>query len=143
MLKGISHFISPYLLYTLHQMGHGDEIILADVHFPSDSLNDTVIRADGITIQDLLMGILPLFEIDNYVDDSIVMMDAVSGDTLDPAIEEAFLIPIKKYAPKAPPIVRVERFAFYKRAKNAFAIVSTGELAKYSNISIKKGVTPI
>ena len=124
-------------------MGHGDEIILADINFPSDSLNDTVIRADGLTIQDLLMGILPLFEIDNYVDDSIVMMDAVPGDLLDPSIEEAFLIPIKKYAPKAPPILRVERFAFYERAKNAFAIVSTGELAKYSNIIIKKGVIPV
>ena len=143
MLKGISQFISPYLLYTLHKMGHGDEIILADINFPSDSLNDTVIRADGLTIQDLLMGILPLFEIDNYVDDSIVMMDAVPGDLLDPSIEEAFLIPIKKYAPKAPPILRVERFAFYERAKNAFAIVSTGELAKYSNIIIKKGVIPV
>ena len=143
MLKGISKFISPYLLYTLHQMGHGDEIILADVHFPSDSLNDNVIRADGLTIQNLLMGILPLFELDNYVDDSIVMMDAVSEDTLDPAIEEAYLIPIKKYAPNAPPIVRVERFTFYERAKNAFAIVSTGELAKYSNIILKKGVTPV
>lgn len=143
MLKGISQFISPYLLYTLHKMGHGDEIILADINFPSDSLNDTVIRADGLTIQDLLMGILPLFEIDNYVDDSIIMMDAVPGDLLDPSIEEAFLIPIKKYAPKAPPILRVERFAFYERAKNAFAIVSTGELAKYSNIIIKKGVIPV
>ena len=94
-------------------------------------------------IQDLLMGILPLLEIDDYVDDPIVMMDAVSGDTLDPTVEEAYLISIKKYASGAPAIKRIDRFAFYERAKNAFVIVVTGELAKYGNIILKKGVTPV
>ena len=104
MLKGISPLISPELLQVLYRMGHGEEIILADAHFPAESLNNNVIRADGLKIQDLLNGILPLFEIDEYVNDPIIMMDAVSGDTLDPAIEEAYLIPIKKYAPKSPEI---------------------------------------
>jgi len=94
----------------------------------------------GLKIQDLLAGILPLFEIDVYVDDPIAMMEAVSGDTLDPAVEESYLIPINRHFPDAPKIKQIDRFAFYERAKNAFAIVITGELAKYGNIIIKKGV---
>ena len=143
MLKGISPVISPDLLYTLHVMGHGDEIVLADSHFPTESLNDNILRSDGVKIQDLLMGILPVFEIDTYVNDPVVMMNAVSGDTLDPVAEEAYLIPIKQYYPEAPAITRIDRFAFYERARNAFAIVITGELAKYGNIILKKGVTPV
>lgn len=143
MLKGISPVISPDLLYTLHVMGHGDEIVLADAHFPTESLNDNILRADGVKIQDLLMGILPVFEIDTYVNDPVVMMNAVSGDTLDPVAEEAYLIPIKQYYPEAPAITRIDRFAFYEKARNAFAIVITGELAKYGNIILKKGVTPV
>ena len=143
MLKGISPIISPDLLYTLHVMGHGDEIVLADAHFPTESLNDNVLRADGVKIQDLLMGILPLFEIDTYVNDPVVMMNAVNADTLDSTVEEAYLIPIKQYYSEAPAITRIDRFAFYERARNAFAIVITGELAKYGNIILKKGVTPV
>ena len=143
MLKGISPVISPDLLYTLHVMGHGDEIVLADAHFPTESLNDNILRADGIKIQDLLLAILPLFEIDSYVDDPIVMMDAIYGDALDPAVEERFLIPIKKFTPNAPPITRIDRVSFYSRAKHAYAVVLTGELAKYGNIILKKGVTPV
>ena len=143
MLKGISPVISPDLLYTLHVMGHGDEIVLADAHFPTESLNDNILRADGIKIQDLLMGILPLFEIDTYVNDPVVMMNAVNADTLDSTVEEAYLIPIKQYYPEVPAIARIDRFAFYERARNAFAIVITGELAKYGNIILKKGVTPV
>ena len=71
------------------------------------------------------------------------LMDAVSGDALDPAVEERFLIPIKKFASNTPPITRIDRFAFYSRAKNAYAVVLTGELAKYGNILLKKGVTPV
>ena len=118
MLKGISPVISPDLLYTLHVMGHGDEIVFADAHFPTESLNDNILRADGVKIQDLLMGILPVFEIDTYVNDPVVMMNAVSGDTLDPVAEEAYLIPIKQYYPEAPAITRIDRFSFYERARN-------------------------
>ena len=143
MLKGISPVISPDLLYTLHVMGHGDEIVLADAHFPTESLNDNILRADGVKIQDLLMGILPLFEIDTYVNDPVVMMNAVNADTLDSTVEEAYLILIKQYYPEAPAITQIDRFAFYERARNAFAIVITGELAKYGNIILKKGVTPV
>jgi L-fucose mutarotase len=143
MLKGISPLISPGLLEVLARMGHGDEIILADAHFPGESMNAKVLRADGIRIPDLLSAILPLFELDAYVDHPLAMMAAVEGDKLDPDVEKSYLESIHKSNPDVPPIERVERFAFYERAKNAFAVVMTGETAKYGNIILKKGVTPI
>ena len=143
MLKGISPIISPSLLETLASMGHGDEIILADAHFPGETYNHNVIRADGVRIPDLLKAILPLFELDAYVKHPLVMMAAVKGDVLDPYVELAYLETIHITNPNAPPIERIERFDFYERAENAFAVVITGETAKYGNILLKKGVTPI
>ncbi|MBG7629560.1 MAG: L-fucose mutarotase [Bacteroidetes bacterium] len=143
MLKGISPLISPELLKVLAQMGHGEEIILADAHFPAHSFNDNVLRADGVLIPDLLSGILPLFVLDDYVPHPLAMMAAVHGDTLDPTVEENYLKSINAIYPDTPSIDRIDRFAFYERARNAFAVIITGETAKYGNILIKKGVTPI
>lgn len=143
MLKGISPLISPQLLEILARMGHGDEIVLADAHFPGETMGRRVVRADGLRIADLLDAILPLFELDAYVDDPLAMMAPVPGDSLDPAVEARYRAAIERHAPDAPPIVRMERFAFYERARNAFAVVMTGETAKYGNIILKKGVTPI
>ena len=143
MLKGISPLISPELLMDLASMGHGDEIVLADAHFPGDTCNENVIRADGLKIADLLAAILPLFELDAYVDHPLVMMAPVEGDELDPSVEEAYLESIHVTNPGAPPIQRIDRFDFYDRAEEAFTVVMTGETAKYGNIILKKGVTPI
>ncbi len=143
MLKGISPLISPQLLETLARMGHGDELILADAHFPGETFNSNVLRADGLRIADLLKAILPLYELDSYVDHPIAMMAAVPGDTLDHNVEQAYLASIHITNPDAPAIERIDRFAFYDRAKGAFAVVMTGETAKYGNILLKKGVTPI
>ena len=142
MLKGISPVISPELLKIMAEMGHGDELILADAHFPGHTLCETVVRADGIRIPDLLEAIIPLFELDSY-SDPLVMMAAVEDDSLDPSVEESYMTAIKKNAPDAPAIKRIDRFAFYGRAEKAFACVMTGELAKYGNIILKKGVTPV
>ncbi|MGC9349460.1 MAG: L-fucose mutarotase [Anaerolineae bacterium] len=143
MLIGISPLLSPELLSVLYRMGHGDEIVLADAHFPGESYNARVVRADGLRVPDLLDAILPLFALDSYVDDPVTMMAAVPGDTLDPVVETSYRAVIDRYWPDTPPIARVERFAFYERARNAFAVVMTGETAKYGNIILKKGVTPI
>lgn len=143
MLKGISPILSPELLAVLCRMGHGDEIVLADAHFPGETFNSRVLRADGIKIPELLDAILPLFELDSYVDDPLVMMAAVEGDTLDPSVERSYLVPIRMHATSAPAIARIDRFAFYERARSAFAVVMTGETAKYGNIILKKGVTPL
>jgi L-fucose mutarotase len=143
MLKGISPLISPDLLGVLARMGHGDELILADAHFPGETFNGRVLRADGIKIPELLAAILPLFELDAYVPNPLAMMAAVEGDSLDPDVETSYLASIHLSNPDVAPIERIDRFDFYDRAKNAFAVVMTGETAKYGNILLKKGVTPI
>ena len=142
MLEGISPLISPDLLAVLHRMGHGDEIVLADAHFPGETYGKRVLRADGLRIPDLLDAILPLFVLDTYVDSPVIMMAAVQGDQLDPTVEESYRVAIDRHRPNTPAIQRVDRFAFYNRAQTAFAVVMTGETAKYGNIILKKGVTP-
>jgi L-fucose mutarotase len=130
MLKGISPKISPELLSILNLMGHGDEIVLADAHFPGRSLNAKTIRADGLGIPELLEAILPLFELDTYIKAPLVIMAAVEGDTLDPAVEKKYRVVIDRFAPAAPLIARIARFEFYERARKAFAVMMTGETCK-------------
>ena len=135
MLKGIHPAIGPELLKVLAEMGHGDEIILADAHFPGHSFNDQVLRADGVKITTLLDGILPLFELDSY-DDPLIMMQAVKGDSLDPSVESSYRDEIQKHVSDAPEVIRIGRFEFYERAEKAAAVVMTGETAKYGNICL-------
>ena len=142
MLKGISGLFSPELLAVIYDMGHGDEIVLADAHFPGASVNHNVFRADGLAITHLLDAILPLFALDEYAP-PFYMMQAVEGDTLDPSVEKSYRDVIVKFVDELVEIKLVERFAFYEQAKSAFAVVMTGELAKYGNIILKKGVTPV
>ena len=137
MLKGISPVVSPDLLKTLAEMGHGDEIVISDAHFPGHTFNSRVIRADGIGADRLLAGIIPLFELDAYAT-PVVMMEAVPGDVLDPSVEAKY----RRALGYDGAIERVERFAFYERARKAYAVVVSGETAKYGNVILKKGVTP-
>jgi len=143
MLIGINPVISPELLDTLFRMGHGDEIVLADAFFPGDSMNSRVIRADGIRVPALLDGILALMNLDSYVPRPVAMMQPVPGDNLDMDVEKSYRAVIDKRWPGTPAIERVERFAFYERAKKAFAVIMTGETVKYGNIILKKGVIPL
>ena len=140
MLKTISPLISPDLLKVLAEMGHGDEIIFSDAHFPANSMGPQVIRADGLLVSDLLRALIQLFELDSYAP-PLVMMAAVEGDTLDPDVETRYRQALSLQTP-CPDITRIDRYAFYERAQKAFAIVITGERAKYGNILLKKGVTP-
>ena len=143
MLKGISPLLSPELLATLCRMGHGEEIVLADAHFPGHEFHDHVIRADGLAIPDLLDAILPLFELDAYDPAPVLTMDAVEGDSLDPKVEGAYAEAIKRHSELNPPISRLERYAYYERVRKAHAVVATGDVNKYANIILKKGVTPV
>jgi L-fucose mutarotase len=124
-------------------MGHGDEIVLADAFFPGDSCNSRVLRADGIRIPALLDGVLSLMNLDDYDKAPLMMMAPVPGDALDPSVESSYRAAIDRHWPKTPAIARIERFAFYERAKKAFAVVMTGETVKYGNIILKKGVIPV
>ncbi|MFO8027983.1 MAG: L-fucose mutarotase [Opitutales bacterium] len=147
MLNGISPLLSPELLNALYRMGHGDEVLLADAHYPGDTLGQRIIRADGLGIPDLLTAILPLLPVDSYVDAPLSMMAAVPGDTLDPAVEKAYRASMAAAGVDANPeslsIERVERFAFYERSRSCYAIVMTGEVAKYGNIMLRKGLANI
>jgi L-fucose mutarotase len=143
MLIGISPCISAELISVLYRMGHGDELVLADAFFPGDSVGQRVIRADGIGIPILLEGILALINLDAYVDAPVLMMAPSPGDALDPAVEAAYRAKIDERWPQTPPIARLERFAFYERARKAFAVVMTGETAQYGNVILKKGVIPL
>ena len=138
LLKGISPAISPELLKVLAEMGHGDEIVFSDAHFPAHTMNARVIRADGLGCDELLKGLAPLIELDSYAT-PVVMMEAVKGDTLDPEVEKKYRAALGYKGT----IERMERYAFYERAKKAYAVVLTGETAKYGNVIIKKGVIPV
>jgi L-fucose mutarotase len=139
MLKGISPVIGPDLLKLLYEMGHGDEIVLADSNYPGSSMAQRLLRADGLNISTLLEGILPLFPLDTYAD-PLVMMQAEKGDSLDPAVESDYLAVIRRFEGSAPVPLRVERYAFYERTRSAFGILMTGETRTYGNLILKKGV---
>ena len=143
MLKGISPILSPELLKALCEMGHGDELVIADGNFPSASVGKdaVVIRADGHGTAELLDAILRLFPLDTYVEKPVALMQVVPGDKEPtPAIWKEYETILEKHEPGNCRMETVERFAFYERAKKAYAIVATGETAAYANILLKKGV---
>lgn len=139
MLKGISPLLSPELLKILCEMGHGDEIVLADSNFPGVSVGNRLVRADGLPVKALLEAILPLFVLDRYAD-PLMMMQVVPGDKLDPAVEADYMQIVRRYQPDASAPVRIERHKFYERASGAFCVVMTGEMRPYGNLILKKGV---
>ena len=102
MLKGISPLISPELLKILCEMGHGDEIVLADANFPSETTGKRVIRADGIGAADLLKAILPLFPLDTYEKDRFILMEVVSGDPVVPTIWDDYKQILEEKEPGTP-----------------------------------------
>lgn len=138
MLKGIPSILSPELLKVLMEMGHGDEIILADGNFPAASHANRLLRSDGNGVPELLEAVLSLFPLDTYSEQPVVLMAVVPGDIVKTPIWDTYNEIIGKHTP--PKIKYVERFAFYERAKKAYAIVATSEKALYANIILKKGV---
>lgn len=139
MLRGISPLLGPDLLGVLYRMGHGDELVLADAHFPGESLARRAVRADGHRIADLLDGILPLITLDRYVPSPTALMAPVAGDQADPAIAAGYLTVVRRHHPWAPEAGLLTRDAFYERARAAFAIVITGETTRYGNLIIRRG----
>jgi L-fucose mutarotase len=140
MLKGIPNILPPELLKILMEMGHGDEIVIADGNFPAASHAQRLVRCDAIDASPLLDAILQLFPLDTYVKHPVALMAVVPGDTYKPEIWPAYKKIIKKHDPKFVDFEMVERHAFYERAKKAYAIVATGEAARYANLILKKGV---
>ncbi|XP_056387196.1 fucose mutarotase isoform X3 [Hyla sarda] len=145
VLKGVPSVLSPELLYVLARMGHGDEIVLADANFPASSISRSgpeLVRADGLEIPRLLEAILQLLPLDTYIPRPAAVMDLVDSDKkkgLQTPVWDEYKTLLLKSGCEAP-LEQVERFAFYERAKNAFAVVATGETALYGNLILKKGV---
>ncbi|MGI5899741.1 MAG: L-fucose mutarotase [Christensenellales bacterium] len=140
MLKNIPTILNPELLKILMEMGHGDEIVIGDGNFPAASMGRRVVRCDGNGACEVLDAILRLFPLDQYVEKPLTLMALTPGDDVNPVIWEEFKRIAEKHEPENCKFEHMERFAFYERAKSAYAVVSTGEGALYANIILKKGV---
>lgn len=140
MLKNIPKILSPEFVKILMEMGHGDEIVIADGNFPAEAIGKRVVRCDGHGVPELLDAVMQLFPLDTYTDKPVMLMEVVKGDPVVPTIWEDYKKIISKYEPENCRIEMIERFAFYERAKTAYAVVATGEEAIYANIILKKGV---
>lgn len=140
MLKGIPAIIPPELLKIMMEMGHGDEIVLSDGNFPAAAYAQRLVRCDGHNVPDILEAIMKFFPLDPYVEAPVALMQVVPGDTAKTPIWDVYKDIVKKHEPLNNKVENVERFAFYERAKKAYAVVATGEKALYANIILKKGV---
>jgi L-fucose mutarotase len=141
VLKNIPNILSPDLLKVLMEMGHGDELVIADGNFPAASIAQNLIRLDGHGVPEVLEAILKFFPLDTYIEMPVALMAAVEhGEKIKPPIWEVYRKTIKESKERFTEFELVERFAFYERAKKAFAVVATSESALYANIILKKGV---
>lgn len=139
MLKNIPSILSPELLKILMEMGHGDELVIGDGNFPAAACAKRLVRCDGHGVPELLDAILTLMPLDTYVEAPLTLMALSGGDTETPAIWTTYRAIAERHEPSAC-FKEVERFAFYERAKQAYAVVATGESAVYANLILKKGV---
>jgi len=150
VLKGIPPCLTPDLLHILASMGHADRIVLADTNFPSASIcgegpdGPRLVRADGHSIPVLLEAILQLLPLDTYVYAPVMLMDLVNKDKNSgmpaPPVWATYQSLLDASEEKKVEVTRLERFEFYKQAKEAYAVVHTGETALYGNIILQKGV---
>lgn len=139
MLKLIPPLLGPELHSTLRAMGHGDEIVLVDANFPAEFMGPLVVRADGIAVTDMLDAVLTLLPLDQFVDETAIGMQVVGEPLARQPIDDELEAIIARHEPDRR-YSKIERFAFYERARKSAAIVQTGETRLYGNIILKKGV---
>lgn len=142
MLRGIDPILSPDLLRILRAMGHGDEIVIADANFPAESTALELVRLDGIDAVRTLHAVLSVMPLDSFVEDPVISMQMVDDPEGVPPVVVEFQKTIDTVADNPAAIRPLERFAFYERAGNAFAVIQTGERRLYGNLILKKGVIP-
>ncbi|OLO75990.1 RbsD/FucU family protein [Actinomyces oris] len=141
MLRNIPANLSPELVKILLEMGHGDEILLADANFPGHHLHLTTVRADGLGIPDLLRSILTLMPLDRYSSYQVALMETVGDDPRPPVWDVYEQIWNEAEKDAGPVSVKtIERLAFYDYTPSVYAVVLTGETALYGNLILKKGV---
>lgn len=140
MLKNIPSIIPPDLLKILMEMGHGNEIVIGDGNFPAAAYAQRLVRCDGHSVPEILEAILKLMPLDTYVEAPLTLMQVVEKDAPEPEIWAEYRRIAQKYEPDNCKFEQMERYAFYERAKEAYAVIATGESAIYANIILKKGV---
>ena len=144
MLKGVPAILSPELLKVLCEMGHGDRICIGDSNFPGRATAQqggcVFLRADGHGVPEILDAVMQFFPLDSYTEKPVGLMEVVAGDPAVPVIWDTYREILNRYEPEHCEIEFMERFAFYERAKKAYAVIATGETAIYANVLLKKGV---
>jgi L-fucose mutarotase len=147
MLKGISPLLNADVLYALKAMGHGDMLVIVDTNFPADSIAretpfGTLLRIDNVTSAQAARAILSVMPLDSFVDDAATRMEVVGAPLEVTAVQKEVQAEIDAAEGKHWPLVPVERYAFYERAKNAYCIIQTGERRFYGCFTLTKGVIP-
>ena len=140
MLKGIPSIISPELLKILMEMGHGDEIIIADGNFPGASLANKLVRLDGHTGPEVLEAVLKLLPLDTYADNFVLMEKMECDKNMEIPVWKDYERIAAAGDKGFSKMTYIDRFEFYERAKKAYAIIATSETAQYANILLKKGL---
>lgn len=139
MLIGLDPLLGPDLLHTLRAMGHGDDIVLADANFPAQSVGSHVIRAEGCDLPRLLLAVLKILPIDEMEPDPAVGMEVVGDPLRREPVHADIQRLLAEHAQPTTTLTFLERHAFYARARQAFAVVSSGEPRFYGNVILRKG----
>jgi L-fucose mutarotase len=144
MLKGIDPILNADVLYALRAMGHGDDLIIADTNFPSDSIARQTVLGRSLRIDrpaaEVVAAVLSVYPIDTFVDDAAARMEVVGEpDSILPVMQE---VQAAVTTAGGPQMIGVERYAFYARAKQAYAVIQTGERRFYGCFALRKGVVP-
>ena len=145
MLKGLDHRLNADVLYVLRAMGHGDTLVIADTNFPADAIaRDTVhgdlLRMENLTTAQAAEAVLSVLPLDTFVDDFAARMEVVQAADEIPDVQREVQAAIDTAEGRARPMVSLERFAFYAAAKEAYAVIQTGERRFYGCIILRKGV---
>ena len=142
MLNNMPKIMTPEIMQILMNMGHSDEITIVDAHFPGYSNAKRYYQASGLKIPELLDAILYFLPLETklFAEHPAFMMSVVEGDSMDPDLEDEIKSVFKKHHPNYGGIAKLERMDFMERARNSFAIITTGETRKYSNVIITKGL---
>jgi L-fucose mutarotase len=141
MLIGIDPLLGPELLCHLRAMGHGDYLVIADANFPAASVAKRLVRSEGTTTPQMLSAVLSVLPLDTFTNSAVSVMEVVgSPGTFAPITDEFRKIVAARAGQKFSNIVGLDRFAFYERAHQAYAVVVTGERRLYGNIILQKGV---
>lgn len=147
MLKGISPLLNAEVLFALRAMGHGDDLIIADTNFPADSVArqtrlGKLLRIDNVTAAEAAAAVLSVYPIDTFVDDAAARMQIVGKPAEVPPVQEEVQQVLDAAEGKSTPMMSIERFAFYERAKQAYCVIQTGERRFYGCFAFRKGVIP-